>query len=121
MVTKAAEQGGRLRVRSALNPMLWLCSIITIPTMVTAAVLGPRAPIWLIALALAPVGVALVGFLFLLVIDRDKLQSEEYQLRKRSLELMQAKGDPEPSPINAVAVIVKPGQLDLPPGPEAGQ
>ena len=32
------------------------------------------------------------GFVYLMLFDRDKLQSEEYQIRKLSLEYMQEKG-----------------------------
>ena len=108
LVTRAAEAGGRLRVRSALNPILWLCAIVTIPAMISAAILGSAAPAWLIVLAVAPVLAALLGFLFLLFFDRDKLQSEEYQLRKISLEMRQAKGDPAPLPADVATVIVSP-------------
>ncbi len=43
----------------------------------------------LYALASVPVGVACFGFLFLLFFDRDKLQSEDYQIRKKSLEIIE--------------------------------
>lgn len=45
--------------------------------------------------------IAMFGFLFLLFFDRDKLQSEDYQIRKRSLEMMQQKGE---DAIPAIAV-----------------
>ena len=31
LVTRVKEVGGRINVRSGLNPMLWLCAIITMP------------------------------------------------------------------------------------------
>lgn len=80
-------------MRSALNPVLWLCGIVTVPAMISLGFREANLP-WLVAIAIAPVAVALIGFLFLLFFDRDKLQSEEYQLRKQSLELIQEKGDP---------------------------
>lgn len=85
------ETGGRLRVRSALNPVLWLCAIIIAPGLYFATQTD-EPPKWLIVLIFLPVGTAIAGFLFLLVFDRDKLQSEDYQIRKRSLELIQEKG-----------------------------
>lgn len=93
---KMAEAGGRLRVRSALNPALWLCAIVVAPALLLVWRLGGTPSTWLLVLVFAPVITAIVGFLFLLFFDRDKLQSEEYQLRKRSLELIQEKGDPFP-------------------------
>lgn len=93
------EAGGRLRVRSALNPILWLCGIISIPALVAASRLSDPQP-WIIAMACAPVGAAIFGFLFLLIFDRDKLQSEDYQIRKRQLDLIEQKGDLSPMLIN---------------------
>ena len=108
--SKAVESGGRLTVKSALNPILWLCGIITIPTLVAGAV-HPLLPIWVIAIGCSPVVVALFGFLFLLFFDRDKLQSEEFQIRKRTIEMAQQKGDLMPWEINPNAIISNP---DLP-------
>jgi hypothetical protein len=91
IIAKVMEAGGRLTVRSALNPVLWLCAIVSIPC---AALYGlmHSSPAWLAVLAFLPVSAAIFGFLFLLFFDRDKLQSEEYQIRKRSLELIEQKG-----------------------------
>lgn len=94
-------------VKSALNPILWLCGIITIPTLVAGG-FHPQLPIWIIAIGCAPVVVALFGFLFLLFFDRDKLQSEEYQIQKRTIELAQQKGDPYPQEINPNTIISNP-------------
>jgi hypothetical protein len=93
---KAVESGGRLTVRSALNPVLWLCAIISVPAVVVSG-FKETPQMWLILFAFAPVFAALVGFFFLLLVDRDKLQSEDYQIKKRSLELMQQKGDAGPT------------------------
>ena len=92
IVTKAVEAVERLTVRSALNPILWLCGLVTIPSILVASYMA-SVPTWLVLLACSPVAVALFGFLFLLFVDRDKLQSESYQLRKQGLELIEEKGD----------------------------
>lgn len=105
LATKAVEAGSRLRVRSALNPILWLCAIISVPSIVAAAFSGP-SPLWLILLAAAPIAAAIFGFLFLLVVDRDKLQSEEYQIQKRSLEIIEQKGDAAPLIIDPSRLVV---------------
>ena len=114
ILSKAVEAGGRLTVRSALNPILWLSGIITIPTLI-AGTLYPELSAWIVAIGCAPVVVALFGFLFLLFFDRDKLQSEDYQLRKRTIELTQQKGDSHPIEVNPNAIIENP---DLPAIPE---
>ena len=101
IIRKISTAGGRLRVRSALNPILWLCGIVTVPcTIIT--VQTDDSPVWLAWLAAAPVVAAIIGFLYLLIFDRDKLQSEDYQIRKQSLELIQEKG--ESFPVNPASI-----------------
>jgi hypothetical protein len=85
--------GGRLIVRSALNPVLWFCTIIFVPTMSAIAIRGGDPPIYLLVLLFAPVVTVIIGFLFLLFFDRDKLQSEDYQIKKQSLALVYQKGE----------------------------
>ena len=89
-----SEGAEKVRVRSALNPILWLCGIIVAPILVSQP-LG-ELPFWAIILVCATVAVAGIGFLFLLLFDRDRLQSEDYQLRMRSLSLIQEKGEAFP-------------------------
>ena len=115
IAAKAVESGGRLYVRSALNPILWLCGIVSVPGIVAASLSG-NSPLWLVILILAPVCAAILGFGFLLVCDRDKLQSEEYQIRKRSLELIEQKGDAAPVMIDPLTLDVMPKPQSLPKG-----
>ncbi|MBA3732305.1 MAG: hypothetical protein H0W93_08180 [Gammaproteobacteria bacterium] len=46
------------------------------------------------ALLSAVVAVAIAGFFYLLIFDRKKLQSEDYQLRTQALELLREKNTP---------------------------
>ncbi|MCK5021726.1 MAG: hypothetical protein KAR54_00550 [Candidatus Pacebacteria bacterium] len=110
IITKAIEAGGNLKVRSALNPILWLCAIVTIPAL-SGVLFFEATPNWLIILIFVPVITAIIGFLFLLLFDRDKLQSEDYQIKKRSLEIIEQKGDAAP-------MLIEPGSLDIIPKPE---
>jgi hypothetical protein len=110
VAAKAVESGGKLSVKSALNPILWLCAIVSIPSLI-AAIIVKTPPIWLILLVLLPVCTAIFGFLFLLVFDRDKLQSEDYQIRNKSLDLMQIKGQRSPE-------LVDPENIDTIRNPE---
>lgn len=103
IAAKVIESGGKLSVKSALNPILWLCAIVSIPSL-TSTFFLKESPIWLIFMILAPVSAAIFGFIFLLFFDRDKLQSEEYQLKKRSLELIQEKDEIAPQLIEAEEV-----------------
>ena len=108
---RAIESGGRLRVQSALNPALWLCGIISVPSLMVAGY-SANPPPWIIWLVIGPVLVASAGFIFLLLVDRDKLQSEDYQLRKKSLELIEQKGMNGPI-IDETAVIISPQEIAL--------
>jgi len=87
-IGRAMEAGEKLRVKSALNPILWLCLIVTVPATGLAIKLDPP-PQWLIILIFVPIILVSIGFLFLLLFDRDKLQSEDYQIKKKSLEVYQ--------------------------------
>ena len=111
VTSKIVEAGGRLIVKSALNPMLWLCAIIPAPSLLFAIFLESIRD-YLLILAAAPVVAAIAGFLFLLIVDRDKLQSEDYQIRKRSLEMMQQKGEVAVPAIN-LDVIAEPTQRQI--------
>lgn len=92
---RVIEAGGRIRVKSALNPILWICAIIGTPCFLVILV-KDEPPLFINCILCSVVGVALFGFLFLLFFDRDKLQSEDYQLKKRELEMVQEKGDVRP-------------------------
>ena len=104
---------GKLRVKSALNPILWLCGIVVVPGIWMASRQQSGVPTWLIVLIFLPVSVAVLGFLVLLVFDRDKLQSEDFQIRKQSLELIQEKGDPVPINATSIDAIANPGRPQL--------
>jgi hypothetical protein len=103
------EAGGRLRVKSALNPILWLCAIISGPAAVGFS-FKVDSPTYLIVMAYLPVVTAICGYVYFMIYDPDKLQSEEYQLKKMSLEMIEQKGVPEPIP-NLVEQAVENPQL----------
>lgn len=113
IATRAIEAGEKLTVRSALNPVLWLCAIVSIPALVVVPFLS-EPPVWLIVLICLPVMAATIGFFFLLFFDRDKLQSEDYQLKKRSLEIIEQKGDQAP-------MVLEADSLKVVPKPDIGQ
>ena len=60
IVTRVMQAGGRLKVRSALNPILWLCGIITVPALIAFSLMK-QPPNWLVILAFAPVITAING------------------------------------------------------------
>lgn len=90
---RLAGSVSKLRVRSALNPALWFCGITLPAVLFSLPLLPPDPPVWMIVLIFVPVCTVAIGFFFLLFFDRDKLQSEDYQLQKRSMELIYQKGE----------------------------
>lgn len=79
LVANARSAASRLRVRSALNPMLWLCGTISIPCLALAAYVAPTLPgiaNVLLLIGATPIFATVIGFLFFMVRSPDKLQSE---------------------------------------------
>ena len=107
-VLGAAE---KIKIKSALTPMLWLC-LITLPILYN--VINQEAPApWKIVVAGTPLAITVLGFLFLLFFDRNKLQSEEYQLDKQYMELIENKGQVLPIPAVLIESIPKPQSESL--------
>lgn len=104
---KISDAAEKVRVRSALNPILWLCAIVTPPGLYVVSQQSDVS-LWVILVVCVPVGTAAFGFLFLLFFDRDKLQSEDYQLRMRSLDLIQEKGEAFPIAPTSLEAISNP-------------
>lgn len=115
-----SEIAGKIRVRSALNPVLWLCAIIVIPGIWIASQQEEGAPAWMVVLIFIPVSIAVFAYLFLLFFDRDKLQSEEYQIRKQSLELIQEKGNRFPVDAPSIEAIANPERPSAKPKSSGG-
>jgi hypothetical protein len=112
LLKSAHDAAQRLTVRSALNPLLWLCGI-SVPVFLGAAGYVERsevlrafcAPLVYVALGLVMM-TGLVGA-GLAVFRPDKLQSEEYQLRQQALLMIQQMGSVPQliDPSNIVAIV----------------
>jgi hypothetical protein len=110
---RAQTAASRLRVRSALNPMLWLCGIVSLPCLYAAWFargVEPIATIFAIS-GTAPIGITCCLAIYFAVFRPEKLQSEDYQIRHETLELIRQKGSPiqlSPSSLDAIANPVHP-------------
>lgn len=92
LVRSSRDATVRLRVRSSLNPMLWLCAIVC-PTCLGFALLFQGWLRDILAISgVLPVAVACGCYIFLMLHRPDDLKSEEFQLRKIALELIETKG-----------------------------
>ena len=110
IASRAQSAASNLRVRSALNPMLWMCAIVSIPCYVIsyfAYASGlEHLGMVLVYIGSVPVIGTVLGFMYLMVVSPEKLQSEEYQLRHETIELIKQKGSAvelSPSSLEAIA------------------
>jgi hypothetical protein len=108
IMSNAHSAASHLRVRSALNPMLWLCAIIGLPCFVLAAVLHDVQLVSgsLLIIGGCPIAATIIGFFYFMVVAPEKLQSEEYQIRQQTLEIIKQKGSTlelSPSSLEAIA------------------
>jgi hypothetical protein len=98
----------RLNVKSALNPMLWLCGIVTPASLAASYAAEGHEPLATITswLAVSPVAATIVGFFYFMIAGPQRLQSEEYQIRHEALELIREKGssfEVKPSSVDSIA------------------
>lgn len=108
--TRSHSSIERVSVKNALNPILWICGLVSVPAILVLGVM-PH-PSWVhVTLALAPVAVALFAFLYFMFLEPDRLQSESYLLRKQALELIEEKGSLAVVEATSIEVISNP---DLP-------
>lgn len=85
--TQAQLAASKLTVKSALNPALWAAGTVC-PVCFTAAWFFrsyPEILRLLIWAGFVPIGLVSIGYIYFMLADPDKLQSEEYQLRKMGI------------------------------------
>jgi hypothetical protein len=118
LAVTAAE---RLHVRSALNPMLWLSAIASPICFIFAYVFRdiPAVRDLLIYSGMTPIAATCVGFFGFAIFKPDKLQSEDYQLRHETLQIIQQKSGRLVVPPVNIESISNPAAAALP-NKEAG-
>jgi hypothetical protein len=80
-------------VRTALNPLLWLVGLTTPAAFILAAFIGDQLiRLILLCFAAIPVVATLVAYVIFIFRDPDRLQSEEYRIRQRALQILDKKG-----------------------------
>jgi hypothetical protein len=80
-------------VRTAINPLLWVVGL-TVPLSCVLAFLAtdPLVRILFFGFAAVVLVVAFIAYFILLFRDPDRLQSEEYRLRQRALQMLYRQG-----------------------------
>jgi hypothetical protein len=102
---------GRLTVKSALNPLLWMCAIVGVPCFAMATyVRDDRALMWsLLAIGFMTVALASGIALRWALVSPEKLQSEDFQIRQQSLQMiLQGASGREVIDVQAVVAIANP-------------
>lgn len=82
-----------LHVRSALNPMLWLTGIGTTICFFAAYIFRSSETLTtiLVVVGTLPIIFTCFGFAYFAMCKPEKLQSEDYQIRHESLQIIQQK------------------------------
>lgn len=97
---------------SALTPLLWLNAIVSVPSLLLSAFLGPPMNIAFFALAVAIVLFSLWEYRVLVRKDPRLVQSEKLQFEMAKLDLVASKAGP---------VLIDPVNLEFGPEPKSLQ
>ena len=100
IVRSFTARAGVVRVQNALNGILWGCAVATPVCFVFAAVFcaDPILRYGFSALGALPVLTLVVAYIYFMLRDPDRLQSEEHIERQRELLLLERRGHPPVSP-----------------------
>lgn len=108
-VTQGSQNAAvRLQVRSALNPLLWLCAICTPLTFGFAFFSSGAIQIALLSIGSLPIVCACGAYIYLMFASPDRLQSEDYQLKRQALQMIYEKGGRAGVLASSVAAITNP-------------
>ena len=92
VLRSAHAAAGRLRVRSALNPVLWACAIATPMCFIAAYFFDGNIQLYLVIVGSLPIIAVVLGFAGFAVFSPGRLQSEDYQIRQQALHLIEQRG-----------------------------
>jgi len=96
-VTKSAiSRAGVIRVRNAMNPLLWLSPTSATICWIVAYIFRDDAILkyGLVGLGALPLVASIVAYFLYFFLDRDRLQSEEFVLKQREISIIERKGRP---------------------------
>jgi len=114
-LTQIAQNAAvRLHVRSALNPLLWLCAICSPIAFVLACFVSGIIQVALLSVGSLPIVCACGAYIYWMLVSPNRLHSEDYQLRQQASELIHEKGSKEGLFANSVIAITNPSMHQLP-------
>lgn len=79
--------------RSALSPFAMPCLYITVPLVLSLAIIPEKLQFYVFLLAITPVGLFAIVAIFLLFFDRDRLHTEEHLERRQAMEIVESKSE----------------------------
>lgn len=77
--------------RSALSPISQLCLYVTVPCILSLAIIPEKLQIYVFFLATIPLALFVVVSIYLLLFDRDRLHTEEFLEKKQAMEIVESK------------------------------
>jgi hypothetical protein len=82
-----------VRRKNAVEPAAWLCAIVSLPCFFWAIRTSSKpVQIALFVIGVVPIALFVGAYLYFMITDPDRLHSEEFQLKSRSLSAVEAKG-----------------------------
>lgn len=104
----------QVAVKSAVNPSLWACAVISLPLFALAS----KTNGWLskasFAVGLIPVSAFIFSYIYLLFKNPEYLRSEEYQLKMNSIRLLGNKDNPLHAEAEDIVSVINNPQLPPP-------
>ena len=95
--------------RSAVNPTLWACAVISLPLFILATFVSGWMSIAFFVVALIPIVLFLGSYVYMLFKNPKLLRSEDFHLRAEAMELFGDKDNPMDADANhVIAVITNP-------------
>jgi hypothetical protein len=101
----AREGVQSVKQKNVVQPIAWFCAVISVPAFGLATRTDPPLCWLLLGIGSVPVALFLFAYLWFMFTDASRLQSEEYQLKNRVLDIIESKGghiDVEPANIQLV-------------------
>ena len=97
VIKSAINRAGVIRVRNAMNPLLWLSPMSAIICWTAAYMFRDDQVLKyaFVFLGALPIIASLVAYFLYFFLDRDRLQSEEFVLKQRALQIVTGR---EPAP-----------------------
>ena len=77
--------------RSALSPFIQLCLPITVPCILSLAIIPEELRMYVFLFATAPFILFVLVAVFFLFFDRDRLHTEEHLEKKQAMEIVESK------------------------------